>query len=616
MKRLSIPFLLVFSFICQVTIAQNSDLKKRVDEIAQNLYARVDKIPENLKWPPIIVIEENEETNAFAGIDNNQPKITIYTGILKVTDTIPDRLAYIIAHEINHILKGHCNRKYVSENNAFASTFTNNDEKEADIEGFHLLLKAGYSQKEAVNTFIRMREVTGDYSPLEAQQKDHPSWSERLSYIDKEQENLWKSMCAYENGVSLLLFQNYQAAADCFTDVIRQFPKCYDAYLNLGYSFLMQYCDKLDKDDIKYFGIGQIVTGGFYRRPQYLESTLRGLDEALWLKAVKNFEKALSIKRNLALADSYLGIAYFLDPRKKSVKNALSYIEKAIQEMDMDKTIDPSMRACILTNASAIDIACEKYPEASSKLRKAEITINDSKRAVQNSGPINYSEIINSNVQLENAINYNLALIESRQNKGSLSKESLKNMLKFLRTSDASAVWWNIAYNIYREGSLKSEKKEPKTPEQILGEINVVHFPVKSVVLNNFTIYLSQNISEITDKFKEIKKIPVVKDRGIFEYVFPDNKLSVIGGETILVIKVKGVIPGLKFGVDDPFYSGISIGQSESTIKKRYDGMSYSFINMPGSFQNKYLFYIGMGLAFEMSGNILNSICIVQKPIN
>lgn len=226
MKLLLIPITFIFSIIFQSAIAQDADFKERVEKIAQKLYAKVDKVPENLKWPPIIVIEEKDETNAFAGIDEGQPVITVYTGILKVTDTISDRLAYILAHEINHILKGHCNRKYISDNNAFASTFTNNDEKEADIEGFHLLLKAGYSQKEAINTFITMRKVAGDFSPLEAQQKDHPSWSERLSYIDKEQEKLWKSMGAYQNGVSFLLFQNFQAAVDCFGDVINQFPKC------------------------------------------------------------------------------------------------------------------------------------------------------------------------------------------------------------------------------------------------------------------------------------------------------------------------------------------------------------------------------------------------------
>jgi hypothetical protein len=595
--------------------SQNADFKQKVETVLGKLIASIDKVPANIKWPPKIIINETSDLNASAHIEDGQPYITVNTGLTKITDDVPDRLAYIIAHELTHIIKGHCSRKLLSEKNALASTFSNEDEKEADVEGLKLFLKSGYSYTEAINTFKILRQVSGDYSPLEAQSKDHPSWTERLSYIDEKEELLWRSMSAFQNGVSFLLFQNYKAASNCFINVVTQFPKCYEAYANLGYAYLMQYCDLLDKEDINYFGIGQIVVGGFYRRPQSLEGAVRGMDEQLWYKAIKNYNDALKIKPDLSLAESYLGIAYFLDPEKKSINLSLKFLDKSLNDFESDKTTDPFLKASILVNMCAIEIAMGNDREALSKLDKVQSICNTKEN---DSNSIHYSNsfgIVNSETQLENSMIYNSALIEYKKNNGALGTKTLKDLLKYLRSFDCSSVWWNLAYKMYQEGSVKSGHSS-LTTDQLLAEVSNRTSPVKSITVNGFTIYLSQEMKEITTMYKKTEKIPIVEDKNIFEYMVPEYSLSIIGDDNVLGIKIKGNTPEIKFDSDNPLYSSIKTGQSFSSLKKQFDGMSFSYITMPGSIKNKYFFIADLGLAFEVSNSFVKEIFIVQKPIN
>jgi tetratricopeptide (TPR) repeat protein len=377
----------------------------------------------------------------------------------------------------------------------------------------------------------------------------------------------------------------------------------------------MQYCDLLDKEDINYFGIGQLVTGGFYRRPQSLELAVRGMNEELWWKAIENYKEALKIKPDLSLAESYLGIAYFLDPEKKSIKLSQKFLDKSMLDIENDKTTNPFLKASILVNMSAIQIAAGNNNDALSKLDWAKKLCNKGKNVENNSHYFNSSGIVNSVLQLENSINYNTALIEYRRNNGTLDLKTLRELLRYLRSSYSSSVWWNIAYKMYQEGSVKSDRLS-LSAEQILSEISIIVSPVKSITVNDFTIYLSQEMKEVTTKFKKIKKIPVVEEKNIFEYLIPEFGLSIIGGENVLGIKIKGNNPEINFGSDNPLYSNIRIGQTFNSLKRQFDGMRFTYITMPGTIQNRYFFITDLGLAFEVSNSIVNEIFIVQKPIN
>ena len=120
-------------------------------------------------------------------------------------------------------------------------------------------------------------------------------------FIDRDQSKLWSAMTAFQNGNIFLELEQYASAVQCFKAVTTEFPDCYEGWANLGYARLMLYCDGLDADDLRRIGIGQIVTGGFYSRPDSLESIVRGGGDKLWKDAEKALIRALSLKPDLML---------------------------------------------------------------------------------------------------------------------------------------------------------------------------------------------------------------------------------------------------------------------------------------------------------------------------
>ena len=70
--------------------------------------------------------------------------------------------------------------------------------------------------------------------------------------------------------------EQYDSAEQCFKEVTKVFPGCPEAWANLGYTKLMEYCDKLDADDLRRLDVGHLVIGGFYRTPGSLKPNCGG----------------------------------------------------------------------------------------------------------------------------------------------------------------------------------------------------------------------------------------------------------------------------------------------------------------------------------------------------
>ena len=92
--------------------------------------------PQRLPWPPALIIVDKEEINAFASIeqkdDQIQPVVVCSNGLLqKVIEGNPDRLAYVLGHELAHHILGHT--QIPKENTDFLrATFGRAQELEAD----------------------------------------------------------------------------------------------------------------------------------------------------------------------------------------------------------------------------------------------------------------------------------------------------------------------------------------------------------------------------------------------------------------------------------------------------------------------------------------------------
>lgn len=146
----------------------------------------------------------SEEVNAFA----------LPGGYIFLTDAIvnfcernEDELAFIIAHEMGHVVKGHAFDRMIAEHSIqviskwlraggllgaaakqatlkFLKTqYSRDNEHEADDFGIRLTLAAGYDSKGAVRMFERLKTL-GE-SDIPEYFSTHPSFNSRIAQIKK-----------------------------------------------------------------------------------------------------------------------------------------------------------------------------------------------------------------------------------------------------------------------------------------------------------------------------------------------------------------------------------------------------------------------------------------------
>jgi serine/threonine protein kinase/tetratricopeptide (TPR) repeat protein len=318
--------------------------------------------PSALIWPPKVYIIPNSKKafNAFAGPyarDEHSKKYLVravitegyMTAIVKEDKNI---LAAIMGHELAHITKGHLTRRIVKDNLADL-VLSRGQEIEADLEGVKIALAASFDFQGGIRSAFREWKVLGDYSNFEGIRATHPSWAERLRLLDTKRADLWKAMAAFQNGYFFLHAEQYKTAETCFQNVTEEFPACAEAWANLGYARLMQYCDGLEVKDLHKYGIGHVVAGAFYARPEGLVS--RG-DEKKWQAAVRALKTALEVSPSLVLVRANLGLAYLVHPDgDKKTDTALEYFRAAYNQKD--KGLTGLSLAAFLVNYGVAELA-------------------------------------------------------------------------------------------------------------------------------------------------------------------------------------------------------------------------------------------------------------------
>ncbi|MBK5187655.1 MAG: M48 family metalloprotease, partial [Gemmatimonadaceae bacterium] len=163
----------------------------------------------DLEWHFFVV--NTDVVNAFALPGGY---IYINRGVVERADKM-DELAGVLGHEIGHVVKRHsvkqmqqqqganigvaltCVLTHVCDSQAsqaaiqvggaavFAS-FSRQDEKEADEEGFSNVVRAGISPKGLVSFFQKlMAEQQGGSSPVDAWFSDHPLTQDRIADVQR-----------------------------------------------------------------------------------------------------------------------------------------------------------------------------------------------------------------------------------------------------------------------------------------------------------------------------------------------------------------------------------------------------------------------------------------------
>lgn len=605
--------------------AQVSDAdRKLVTEIAGKIFPLVTQPPKGYAWPPKLDVDDSDEVNAYATLGPHrvtdtsfQPQVVILNGLLTgVTKGNPDYLAFIIAHETAHLALGHCKYDPAMNDTAFRRvTFTREQEIEADMLGMEYALKAGYSFRRALDGIRKMAAADLPYSSFEGLGVDHPSWNDRLSFIDKEQSKLWRAMSAFDNGNVFLMVEQYVPAERCFLNVTKEFPKCHEAWANLGYAQLMRYCDALETSDLKKFAIGQLVTGGFYRRPSSLEAQVRGIDEELWWKAVGSLRQSLQVKADQPMVKANLGIAYLVRPAGSDVGTASRFFQEAVDEIAKDKTIGPMERAAVLLNSGVAGMAggnlqlCLDRLEEAAKAGGQEIDIRG--ELIMIAGE---DQFLDPTAPINCALLYNAAHVLSKAGSAEGKKLAIDYLVEYLEGMSPASAWWPIAYEQY-QSLCREQKITPKTAQQLRSR-DRVYRPLSSVTVGGKVIVVSSSLRDVRTELGAGEETTIVPNTTLKRVRYAAHGVDVLATNEVLAIVLHGPnAPALELresglGAKSTW---LRIGMTVEALEALFPEFSYDLRPMVDP-DVDYRFYFGLGLAVKITQGKVEELLIVQIP--
>jgi hypothetical protein len=609
-----------------VRAAERPSHEELINQVAKLLLAVADP-PKDMDWPPKVIVIKDDEINAFATLTlrddkgevmaRPKPLVAFLSGIMdKVILTkddpdpagAPDRLAYIMGHEISHLLLKHVvpTREKAERTEFLKKVYGRDQEIAADLLGAELSMKAGFSHKRGMECIRRMVKAGLNYSSFEGLGAGHPSWDDRITLLDKKQAQLWRSMSAFNTGTYFLMCEQYPAAEACYRHITTEFPNCHEAWANLGYVLLMQYCDALDADDLRGLKLGQVMVGGFYRRPKSFESMVRSMDAKIWKEAVAALEKSEEIKPGQVIVQGNLGLAYLVHPSgKPQVAKAWRYLEAAAAKVDDDENLDAAMRAAILVNAGVADVAGGRAEAGEKKFARGQ--------KVGSKYVLGFARV-GSVPGLDAAVRYNRAMMLAASKDEAKRKEAAELLEIYLQIASPASVWWTLGFERYT--ALCKELKRKPVPRDELAELNPPQLRmVTSVKLQSGpTLVLSQPIAEKDAKLGQI--VPAVAKTKLTKTRFADDNVDVLSSGTVVAILLNGPkSPPLSLR---PVGGGnatkdLRVGMDQADCMKILESEPFDVRNLddPGI---SYTFFPRLGLGMRAKDKKVAEFVIAQIP--
>ncbi len=577
------------------------------------------KYPTKFIFPPIYKVKLGvKETNAYAAASPKMgAELDARTGKIRpiimatepymtsIIEGNPDILAAAMGHELAHVTLDH-----VSFSNRLdellPSAFNRDEEIQADLEGIKYAVAAGYAYKGGVENAFKMQKRLGDRSSFEGLTGTHPSWNDRLALLDREHAQIWKSMAAFENGYIFLILEQYRTAEKCFERVTDDFPDCAEAWANLGYAQLMQYCDSLTAKDLAKLGIAQFVAGCFYDRPQNL-APVRSGDRALWEKAVKNLGTALKREPKLLLPQSNLGLAYLVHPDDEPMLDkAAGYFSKAIDGKNEDRGLFSLNAAAVMINGSVVDIAKGKLAQAKDLLQGARNMIRGAKSPLAG--------------QLLAALEYNEAIILLSGDVNAKSQAVPKLYDYLLRVSPQS-YWWKLALEKYTP-LCKETNQVPASLDFLTQRSGSEKMRiVPSITLaDKQLVTLSDDTEALLQKLnaRGSRNIPIYYRSGIKRYNDVRPGIDILGGDQVLAIFLTSpqspsvVIQEAGLGAaKTELRVGMSINDFTKAIKGQYMERTPRAVDNPSV---QFSFLPDLGLLFRVRDGQIAELVVAQIP--
>jgi tetratricopeptide (TPR) repeat protein len=594
-------------------------------------------------WPPDLFVHDqkdengNSVLNAFAhpcggDIDagmphdcsapegSTKPHVHFTKAILdQVIQGNADRLALIMGHEMAHITLGHTTQyayQMLAQSELTLKAFGRQQEIGSDITGMKYGLAAGYNKQGMTDAFYKFVELGPGYSSFEGLSvSTHPTWDERLTFIDEANIELWRNMMAFRTGVSMLAAEQYTMAATLFRNVIAQFPDSYEAHANLGYAQLMDYMDQLEPADIANFEIGHLVVGAFTRRPESMEPQVRGINAQLWFQATTSLQSALRLNPGLSEAKANLGIAYLVQPQGSNAAEARRLLAEAVASAQYNSSMDPRTKAAIFINAGVAELA-EGLIQASFDHMTSASGQLDRIKYLSNMG-----DVIQYN-GLQTALYYNTALIFSNVDDPELKASSLDYFNAYLSGTSPSSNWWQLAYNRY-VAVANGLGVSPNSVEHYRQNHEPTYRTLTGYVFpNGVQVNLGQSIDEVLNNMgaagvttDDVEVYRLIENTDLVDYYFVNAQTSVWATQEVLSIQLYGPaapaigIQEAGLGSDISYVRvGMSVTELDAIL-----GMDYER-RLLVSFSDDYRFYRNLGLAAAVDNGIVTELVITQVP--
>jgi tetratricopeptide (TPR) repeat protein len=556
-------------------------------------------------WPPVLHVVDNDEPNAAASQEECKPFVIVTSSLeQQVLQGIEDRAAFVLGHELSHLLLGHVQcQETPAQTVVERLSFTRTQEYAADLSGMKVALAAGYS-KRGVDAYRRMDELFGG-SSFEALRSDHPSTKDRLARLDEQNAALWRSMAAFDNGVYFLLTEHYQLAETAFDRVSREFPQSYESWGNLGYSRLMQYADSLSPDDVKQLHLNAIVAGGFFTRPESLSGGVRARDPFLWKKAFDTLTKADELKPDSALIKANLGLAALVKPDGPDTASAIEQLERANQLAAHDRSLNPLSQTALSMNLAVAYEAAGQLPKSQEILDQIQSKIRELSQ-------------MGAGDMVVPAFLYNRGMSLAASSPGSNAEQAMRMIEAYLSTESAASAWWPIAYDRYKV--IASQLSKPALSKDELQARSGYSFrQVFSVkTADGHMIQLSAPLDDLQISLGKGNSTVIAPNLTRISY--PQIGIDVVGDDSVVAIMLNSKdappvmlqeqgIGGKPVGL----HIGMTLSELDSALKTQ-NAARYTYAGL-FSEEERYRFYPDLGLAFRVGdNNRLREIVIVQVP--
>lgn len=530
------------------------------------------------------------------------PLVRITYGMLKVVEGDEDAIACILGHELGHHALGHTVREPALKPVPLGAMDGHRREADADLYGAKLALKAGYSVRNGLKVQWRGWDRMGGIAvAAEVTCQSHPGDSDRaariLKALDDPEAALWQTMAAFENGVAFLAVEDFEAAEAAFEKVTTEFPKCYEAWANLGTAQLMRYCQGLSAEKIRRLQLGQFVGPAHFLTAS---SRLRDAGQEMWEAAVKNLERANELKEGSPVILVNLGLAYIVHPfgKEKGIANAKRYFEAAAKAM-ANANVFPRMEVTLLVNIGVGQLAVGETEKGRKSLAEAKTLAN---RVYYNR---KRKEVVLPE-PLAGALQFNMAAVKEQDNK----EAAVELYEEYLRHTPRTSPWWPVAYERY-EALCKDTGSHAK-PKKDLGKAAPRRKQLVVTLPSGKTVHVGEQISLVLDRLGKPTKETKHPSSSVRVLRFEEHGVELIADQdevfAVMIISPNGpTVPVQEAGVTGKKLGTLKVGLTRDEVEELLGTPSSAMLT---SLNRKYDYYADLGVAvvYDKNGTVTSLI--------